>query len=316
MKLPGEPFRIPPDKKPVSDRAKKLEWLTIIFMLSIIALIGLVMGSSQTMKALWVEDAFSLVPPIAFLLGRRFNHRPPDDRFPYGYRRAVAIGFQTAAVALLAVGLYTLIDSAMKLISAEAPTIGTVELFGRRLWLGWLMIAALLYSVIPPFVLGRMKLPVARELNDKALYTDAKINKGDWLSGIAGMLGLFGIAYGLWWADAVAALIISGDIIYDGWTDLRESVAQLMNKRPSTMDGEDDDVVPTKLREELERLDWIAEARVRLREDGDALSGEVFVVPKNEDNLLERLQQATDVANSVDWRLYDVNVVPVRSFEP
>jgi cation diffusion facilitator family transporter len=315
MKIPGEPFTIPPDKQPFSARAKRLEWLTIVFMVSIIGVLSGVMSSSQTMKAMWVEDVLSLIPPIAFLLGRRFNHLPPDEEFPYGYRRAVGIAFQTAAVALLAVGLYILIDSALKLISGEAPSIGTVELFGRRVWLGWLMIAALVYSVIPPLVLGRMKLPLARELNDKALQTDANTNKGDWLAGIAGVLGIFGIAYGYWWADAVAALIISAEIVRDGVWDLRHSVGQLMNKRPSTIDGKEVDPTPMKLEQELKRLDWVNEARVRLREDGDALSGEVFVVPKNEEHLLDRLKQATDLANSFDWRLHDVNVVPVRSLE-
>ena len=86
--------------------------------------------------------------------------------------------------------------------------------------------------------------------------------------------------------------------------------------RPTTVDGKEADPIPMKLRLELERLDWVDKARVRLREDGDVLSVEVFVVPKTEDNLLDRVKQATDVANSFDWRLYDVNVVPVRSIEP
>jgi cobalt-zinc-cadmium efflux system protein len=58
------------------------------------------------------------------------------------------------------------------------------------------MIAALTYSVIPPMILGRMKLPIASELNDKALHVSAELNKGDWLSGIAGVLGILGIPYG------------------------------------------------------------------------------------------------------------------------
>ena len=210
---------------------------------------------------------------------------------------------------------YVFIDSAVKLVMAEAPTIQTVELFGQRVWLGWLMIAALVYSVIPPFVLGRMKLPLARELHEKALQTDANINKGDWLSGLAGVLGILGIAYGYWWADSVAAGIISFEIIRDGVGDLRNSVAQLMNKRPSDVESKENDPVPDKVQEELERLDWVEKARVRLREDGDVLTGEAFVVPRDERNLLDRLKQASDVANSLDWRLHDVNIVAVRSIE-
>jgi cation diffusion facilitator family transporter len=314
MKIPVDPFTIPEEKRPLSERAKRLEWITIAFILSVVVVISAVMGSSQTMKAVWVEDLLSLIPPAAFLFGRRFNHRAPNARFPYGYRRAITIAFLTAAVALVSLGLYILIDSILKLIEAEAPTINSVSIFGKRVWLGWLMIAALVYSVIPPFILGRMKEPLAKELHDKALYTDAHINRGDWLAGVAGVLGIVGIAYGYWWADCVAAVIVSCEIIRDGFSDLRHSIGQLMNKRPSTVEDEEDPV-PAKIEQELERLDWVQKARARLREDGDVLTGEAFVVPSSEEGLLDRLQQATDVANSVDWRVYDVNVVPVKSID-
>src|SRR5215211_7163698 len=199
MKFPGEPYRLPEDKQQAMKRVKRLEWITLAFMISIIAVIGITMGSSEAMKAVWIEDVLSLIPPVAFLIGTRYFDRPPDAEFPYGYRRAVMIAFLAAAVALLGFGLYIFIDSVVKLLMAEAPTIQTVELFGHRVWLGWLMIAALVYSVIPPLILGRMKLPLATELHDKALHTDANINKGDWLAGIAGVFGILGIAYGYWW---------------------------------------------------------------------------------------------------------------------
>ena len=314
MKFPGKPYRLPDDKQHTIDRAKRLEWITIAFLVSIIAVIGLTMGSSEAMKAVWVEDVLSLVPPIAFLVGTRYFDRPPDEKFPYGYRRAVMIAFLTAAVALVGFGLYLFIDSLTTLVLVEPPTIQSVMIFGRRVWLGWIMIAALVYSVLPPFILGRMKQPLARDLHQKALETDANMNKGDWLSGIAGVLGITGVAYGYWWADAVAAMIISFEILRDGFSDLKHSVAQLMNKRPSDVEGKPDET-PDKVQHELERLDWVKTARVRLREDGDVLTGEAFIVPKDEDDLLNRLKNAYDVANGVDWRLHDVNIVPVRSLE-
>jgi cation diffusion facilitator family transporter len=315
MKMPGEPYELPHDKKEKLQRAKRLEWITILFLLTIIAVVSLTMGASQTMKAMWTEDVLSLIPPIAFLIGTRYMSKPPDDQFPYGYRRAVMIAFLAAAVALLGFGIYIFIDSVVKLIEAKPPTIQTVEIFGQRIWLGWLMIAALIYSVIPPFVLGRMKLPLARELHEKALQTDANINKGDWLSGLAGVLGIVGIAYGYWWADSVAAGVISFEIIKDGVGDLKNSVAQLMNMRPTDVESRENDPTQDKVRQELELLDWVAQARVRLREDGDVLTGEAFIVPRDESNLLDKLKQATDRANSLDWRLHDVNVVAVRSLD-
>src|ERR1041385_1043377 len=135
----------------------------------------------------------------------------------------------------------------------------------RDLWparlAGLFDVAALVYSVIPPLIRGRMKLPLAHELHQKALQTDANMNKGDWLAGLAGVLGIMGVAYGYWWADAVAAIIISIEIMRDGFSDVRNSVAQLMNKRPTDVEGKEPDPVPDKVQHELERLDWGQQAR-------------------------------------------------------
>jgi hypothetical protein len=54
---------------------------------------------------------------------------------------------------------------------------------------------------------------------------------------------------------------------------------------------------------------------VRLREDGDVLTGEAFVVPRDERNLLGRMKEAAKVATAVDWRLYDIQIVPVSSLD-
>jgi cation diffusion facilitator family transporter len=315
MSVHGQPYRLPPEKQALSNRAVRLEWITILFMLTIIAIVGLTMGSSEAMKAVWIEDVLSLVPPLAFVIGVHYRDRAPTDEFPYGYRRASLVGFMVAAVALLAFGLYILSEALITVVTAEHPTIGTIGLFGQRIWLGWLMVGALMYSVVPPLILGRMKLRIARELHDKTLQTDADLNKGDWLTGIAGVVGIIGVGFGYWWADAAAAILISVEILKDGVENLRNSLAQLMNKRPTNVDSKTKDPVLDRVEDELKRLDWIKDLRVRLREDGDVVSGEVFVVPRDDTDLLNRVEEATNVARRVDWRLHDLNVVPVRSVD-
>jgi divalent metal cation (Fe/Co/Zn/Cd) transporter len=163
--------------------------------------------------------------------------------------------------------------------------------------------------------LAGLKVPLASELHDKALHVSAQINKGDWLSGIAGVAGIVGISYGFWWADFIAAGFISIEIVRDGYINLRNSVAQLMNKRPSDIESQKEDPAIDTLQQALERLDWIARARVRLREDGDVLSGEVFIEPRDDRNLLDRMAEARNLAMSIDWRLHDVSMVPVRSVD-
>jgi cation diffusion facilitator family transporter len=315
MKMPGTAFEMPADKEEKLRRVRRLEWISLAFMSSIVVVIGLVMGSSEAMKAAWVEDMLSLIPPAAVLVAGRYMDRDPNPRFPYGYRRAALLAFLFAAFALLSLGLYLLLDAAMTLLRREHPTIGTLTIAGRPVWHGWVMIAALVYSVVPPMILGRKKLPLATELHLKALHVDAEMNKGDWLTGIAGVLGIVGIAFGLWWADAVAAAVISIEILKDGWSNLRNSLAQVMNKRPTEVESKETDSMPDEVQRELEKLDWVACARVRLREDGDVLTGEAFVVPRDGEPVLARLEEARDVVTEAHWRLHDVSIVPVRSLE-
>jgi cation diffusion facilitator family transporter len=315
MKMPGTVFQMPADKEEKLRRVRRLEWISLAFMSTIVIVIGLAMGSSEAMKAAWMEDMLSLIPPAAVLVAIRYMGRDPNPSFPYGYRRAALLAFLFAAFALLSLGLYMLLDAAMTLLLREHPTIGTLTIAGRPVWQGWVMIAALVYSVIPPIILGRKKLPLATELHLKALHADAEMNKGDWLTGIAGVLGIVGIALGFWWADAVAAAVISIEILKDGTSNLRNSLAQVMNKRPTAVETKEPDSTPDDVQRELERLDWVACARVRLREDGDVLTGEAFVVPRDEERLLARLEEARDVVNEAHWRTHDVSVVPVRSLE-
>lgn len=310
---PGRPHELPPDKKRVHDRAVRLEWLTLAYLLSAIVLIRLTMGASQAMKVAWLEDMLSLIPAAAFLIASRVRDRPPDERHPYGWHRSISIAYLISAVALLVMGAILLLDSILKLISFEHPTIGAVTVWGHHVWLGWLMIPAAAYSAFPAMILGRIKLPVARDLHDKVLFADAKMNKADWLTGMAAIAGVVGIAYGLWWADAVAAAIISADILHDGIVNVRNAVGDLMDTAPATVDGSARDPLPKRVETELTKLAWVADARARLREEGHVYFGEVFVVPRGDDVSAARLDEARAVLDRLDWRLYDVVLVPVRS---
>jgi len=305
-------YELPREKLPDYRRAVRLEWITIGYLVTAIVAIYLTLGNSQAMKTAWIEDMLSLIPPIVFLIAARTRTRHPNERFPYGYHRAVSIAYLCASLALTVMGGFLLIDAVLKLVTTEHPSIGTVELFGHHIWLGWLMLLALLWSAVPAIFLGRAKLPLARSLHDKVLYADAKINKADWLTAAAAMGGVLGIGLGLWWADAVAAAIISMDILYDGLKNLRAVVTDLMDKRPTTV-GDQADPLPARVENELRKLVWVKEARARLREEGHVYFGEVFVVPSTEQNLLGNIDRARQGLHDLDWRLHDVVVTPTRS---
>ena len=151
---------------------------------------------------------------------------------------------------------------------------------------------------------------------EKVLRADADMNKANWLAALAAILGILGVGMGWWWADSAAAAAISLEIIRDGFTNLKNAVMELIDHRPLGMDKKKKDKTQERLQYELEQLDWVERASVRLRELGNLFTGEAYVVPKNQNNLLSKLQQASDLVTHIDWRLYDVVIVPVPSLKP
>lgn len=254
--------------------AVRLEKWNIFWTMTYVAVLGAAMGSSQAMRTAWIEDILGLIPPIAFLIGERFERRGPDGRFHYGYDRVNGLGFLVAAVALAAAGLFLFKDAVTALIAQEHVTIGTVRIWGRDVWLGWFMLAAQAYACIPPFIIGRMELPLARRLRDELLHTDAQMNKANWQTGAAGFVGVAGLGFGLWWADALAAAVISLGIMWDGWRALKIATAELVDGAPREL-GED------KLSREAAALAKALKAKfpgakkVLLRETGRYIRAEV-----------------------------------------
>lgn len=314
MRPTGE-YELPDDLKPMLRRAIVLEWITIAYMLSVVVALGLVMGSSQAMRTAWAEDILSLVPPIAFLISSRIRHKKPNDRFPLGYHRVVSIAFLFAALALLTLGLLLLIENAIKLIKAEHPSIGSVTWFGEPIWLGWLMLAVLGYSVVGPVILGHLKLKPARELHDKTLFADSQMNKADWMTGLAAGLGIVGIGLGWWWADAVAAMAISLSILHDGWRNTSAVLQDLMDRQPYKVDHTQPEELPERMRNALARMDWVEAADVRLREAGHVFFGEVYIVPRDERDLVARALRVRRELGDLDWRVHDLTVDFVPSLD-
>jgi cation diffusion facilitator family transporter len=293
-------------------KARGLEWLTIAYLVSAVVLLALVLGSSQAMRTAWAEDLLSLIPPIAFLVAMRFNSRGPTGRFPYGFHRIVSIAHLCSALALFVMGTYLLVESIAKLVTAEYPTINSVELFGQTIWLGWLMLPALAWSGLPAVFLGRAKIRLAEELHNKVLYADAKMNKADWLTAGAAMVGVVGIGFGLWWLDAVAAALISLDITKDGFSNLRRAVVDLMDQAPTTVDHDDPDPLRGQLAAMLQDLDWVEEVDLRLREEGQVYFGDALVVPADETDITEKVEDALRRARELDWRIHDLAITPIR----
>ena len=123
---------------------------------------------------------------------------------------------------------------------------------------------------------------------------------------------MVGIGFGLWWADAAAAALISLDITKDGASNLRRAVMDLMNQAPTTVDGDDPDPLRDKLASMLRDLDWVEDVELRLREEGQVYFGEALVIPSDETDIPEKVEDALARARDLDWRIHDLALTPVR----
>ncbi len=307
-----EAYIWPEDKARARRRAIRLEWMTLASMGSAILVLYLVLGNSQAMKTAWVEDMLSVIPAIAYLVAVSREKKPPSESFPFGFYRAVSIAYLVGATAMFLVGGYLLVDNALTLVNQQHPTIGLMSIGGYDIWGGWLMMAALLYSCIPPVILGRMKTPIAREIHDKPLNADASMQRADWLTGFGAIIGIWGIGFGFWWADAAAAIFISLDVIYDGGKHVKRAMGDLADRAPHTVNRDKRHPALDAAKEAAVSVQGVKNVAVKFREEGHLLTGTVYAELEDEADVITRLDSIRDAVEESDWRFYDIVVTPVR----
>jgi len=278
-----------------------------------IALIAFVVSGSQAMRTAWIEDMLSLIPQIAFLVALLFVRRRPTRAFPFGLHRVMGVGHLIAGVALLAVGGSLAIESIAGLVSAEHPSIGTVQVLGHTVWLGWFMIGVMAVVVIGPFFYGHAKAKLAPVLHNKVLYADADMAKADWQTTVASIVGVLGIGVGWWWLDGAAALFISLGIVWDGWRNARAAVLDLIDQRARTEDDARPHPLMGRIVQRVDEFPWVRESAVRMRDMGQVFHVEVFVVPEHEPVHVTSLEEIGRAVADLDWKVQDVVVIPASS---
>ncbi|EEW48861.1 cation diffusion facilitator family transporter [Corynebacterium efficiens YS-314] len=294
-----------------------LAWCTLVYLVIDTIILFLIKGNSQAMQAAWVQDLLGMVPPLAFLIGVKVARRRASPAHPYGYAQSMDIAHLVSGIALTAFGGFLVYESTMTLVGRERPDIGQFTLFGYDLWQGWVMIAFMFITVFPPLILGRLKMEPAKILHSKALFTDARMNRADWMTGVASIAGITGIGLGWWWADAVAAIVISLDILEDGYKNLRSSLTSMMDSVPRSLDSGEPHPIPGLVNARLAELDWVKEVGNRTREEGHVFHVDAFVVPVDASEVTaEDLIEARELCQQLHWKVSDVSVIPVTELSP
>ena len=169
-----------------------------------------------------LSDAASLALALgAIWLARR----PPTARMSFGWRRAEILAALTNGVALVAVGIWIIIEALQRL--PDPPHFDAVP----TLVIG---LVGLGVNVVGAGILWRSG---GESLNVRAALFHVLAD----LLGSAGVVvaALLAMAFGWWAADPVAALAIGVLVLIGAWRVLRESIAVLLEASPEGIDADE-----------------------------------------------------------------------------
>ena len=183
-------------------RALKLSWLTVIYNIAegaVAILLGLAAGSAALIG--FALDSFVESLSGGIMVWRFTPREMTEEQKERLEQRAVRLVGWT----FLILGLYVLYESLEKLISRERPEAS----------LGGIILAALSLIIMP--WLARAKRRTGEAIGSASLIGDSKETLAcAWLS-VALLVGLgLNAAFGLWWADPVAGLVIVFFLLREG----------------------------------------------------------------------------------------------------
>ena len=197
---------VAPTRPTLVRQGLRLNYLTIAYN-SVEAVVSLAAGlvaGSVALVGFGVDSGIEVTASVAAQWRLRADLDPVRrERVEHVTRRVIGVSF-------LALAVYVAVDSVTTLWEREAPEAST---FG-------LVILVLSVLVMP--VLARAKRRIARALRSRALEGDAAQTS---LCAYLSVIALAGVglnaAFGWWWADPVAALLMVPIIAKEGMEGLR-----------------------------------------------------------------------------------------------
>ena len=194
------------ERRALAQRGRRLEYFTIGWntLEGIIAVLAGAMSGSISLLGFGV-DSFIEVSSGAALLWRMAVDADEQQR-----QRRERLTLRLVGVSFLLLSGYVCFEAIGDLFSRSAPASSRIG------------IALACVSLVVMPLLSRAKRQVGRALGSAAMQADATQTAFcSWLSGI--LLGglLLNSAFGLWWADPVAALVMTPIIAKEGIQGLR-----------------------------------------------------------------------------------------------
>ena len=211
-------------------RTKQIYRVTLLGMfvnmiLFAFKLVAGIVGRSGAMVADAVHSASDFATDIVVLAFVRISAKPRDNDHKWGHGKYETLASLIIGVALFAVGVEILIDSALKI-----KAVANGEILPRP---GIIAIIAAAVSIVVKEALYQWSVYVARKVGSPSVKANAWHHRSDALSSVGTLLGI-GAAYflGEKWriADPIAAIVVAALIMNVSITLCRTALAELLEK--------------------------------------------------------------------------------------
>ncbi len=182
--------------------------------------VGVMTGS----LAILSEAAHSLIDFAATVmtyLAVRVAGKPADDEHHYGHGKFESVAALAETALLFFLSGVVIYEAIKRLLGDQHAVEATIPAF--------VVIGA---SIVVDFVRARILGKVARETSSEALEADALHFSSDLWSSLAVLVGLAGVAAGLKWADAAAALVVATFVLVAGYRLGRRTIDTLLDTAP------------------------------------------------------------------------------------
>src|SRR5438045_3654050 len=175
--------------------------------------------------AILSEAAHSLLDLAATVMtyfAVRISGKPADEEHHYGHGKVESVSALAETALLFVLSGVVIWEAVKRLLGDQGHVVeATVAAF-----------VVIIVSVMVDFFRARMLYRVAHETASEALEADALHFGSDMWSSIAVLVGLAGVAFGLKWADAAAAVVVALFVCLAGWRLARRTIETLTDTAP------------------------------------------------------------------------------------
>ena len=273
-------------------------WISTIgnLLLSVAKIVvGFVSGSLAVISD-GIDSATDVIISIVMVFTACIMHKPPDQKYVYGYEKAEVIATKVLSMIIFYAGMQMFISSVQTMFSDEPRTIPSV-----------IAIYVTVFSMAGKLLLALYQYRQGKKINSSLLTANAVNMRNDVLISLGVLVGLlFTFVFKLPVLDAVTSMIISLFII-------KSAISIFMESNIELMDGVKDESVYDKIFEAVAEIPEVSNPhRVRSRMIGNMYMISLDVEVNGDITLNEAHEIANRVEDSIKQKVVNVYDVVVH----